>query len=526
MKSFSVVGKLSNAEYVFQSHSLASSTNGNYPCFAHPLFAPHCNDIYSFALMKCRVFNLQRNSTSFIHAFRVILVTKSQFWIGCIGVAEYNFEPNYENIDQILDIDKYFTLLPFAERETYYDSSCWTQCLIPTVDASENEMLEVDDTNTSHKIESTKAARIIGFEIPKQTNHSSVAEKEKEELPAAPIQMQSFRFPAPMDDLWLSDFFPLQIENEETLDPDLWNQMDKSVFQQRFWYVYKSEKFPKYMFPSVFHRFVAELLHNRENEFVDSVSEKERWLSAVFDSIHGVAFARNQLPEKTKEKIMKEWSLQSSKKDSLLNQLRFERFDFFFERLGKPILELIPWGQFASSWTFCSPVLENTLRECLLWYAVDHLMIHHDQDTKYSSMNSLSSLPSCRYLRVRHAIRLYEDWDINLLREFCTLHQMDSMKELKVWKEYRNLFLNDQVLSNDMIPQGNGDWIYDEFVPLLAKQKLANSTRAKETVKWMNAIFKTEKKEDAKKQRMQLKVCIVRDLVRGNVQIDDYLSVK
>ena len=141
-------------------------------------------------------------------------------------------------------------------------------------------------------------------------------------------------------------------------------------------------------------------------------------------------------------------------------------------------------------------------------------------------MNSLSSLPSCRYLRVRHAIRLYEDWDINLLREFCTLHQMDSMKELKVWKEYRNLFLNDQVLSNDMIPQGNGDWIYDEFVPLLAKQKLANSTRAKETVKWMNAIFKTEKKEDAKKQRMQLKVCIVRDLVRGNVQIDDYLSVK
>lgn len=528
---FTVYGKLSGAEYVFQTHSLSCTTNGNYPCFAAALFQDNkdCRDsatVYSFALMKCRVFNV--SPSTFIHAFRVILVTRSLHWVGCIGVAEYKEAPNYENIDLVLNVEKSFSLIPASQRFVFYNENAWKQCTIPSnwnEQENEKENYEQEESRASLKETtngSSKVARIIGFELPSSPSFtentsissSSSTKPRESENHRIPMPVKSLRFPAPMDDLWLSDFFPLQIEGEN--DSVNWKEVDSEVFKQRFWYLYKSEKFPNRVFPSIFHRFVFELFETRTppKSNTEAFGEKEEWIAQVFQNgevFHGVAFARQCLQESTKQEIMKEWSQQSASRNSLLTKLRFERFDFFFDRLGRPILELIPWGQYQSTWNFVAPVLENTLRECFVWYCVDHVLAN--------------SSPGCNYLHVRHAIRLYEEWDIQLLREFAQSSNCSSAKELKFWKEYQSIFLEEPALQQLSFEkqEPTGDWIYDDFLPKLATCKMLQLRSEKETIWWLSALNKHD--QNLRSLRLAIKRTMVRDIIRGGIILHDYITL-
>lgn len=502
---FTVKGKLSGADYVFSTHLLPKSSQGEYPCFAAPLFEERGEDAYSFCLLKCRVFPQNAKCTSFFHAYRVFLVTKTHQWIGCVGVAEYDNEPNFEDIDRLLDAQKCFSLIPLKERFVFYPESYWEACRIPApaVEAEEKELATATELKKRKRQEDSPPV-VFGFQLGAEEEGAVKEAPAPGPTPApVPAPVRAFRFPDTVDDMWFTDFYPLEVDA-----PASWREMDAAAFTTRFWYLFRVPEYPKYLFTGVFPRFLCYMLEKGVSGKSDL--EKDELLEAMFgnNQIRGSASLRSELDEKTKQKVMQEWSMQSVLPDSALNKFRFERFDYFFDRLGRCILELIPWGQPANEWLFVSPLLESTMRECFVYYAADHTLCKKGNESR------------------RKFLRVANDWDVDLLHRFAVAGT--GTDEKTVWRKYQEQFKIEPVDAGEAEEgAGGSDWLFGELFPFLAKTKFVSSgvvKRDAEAVHWLSKLLKREKKEEDRKLiRRAAKVCMLRDILRGEINVRDYL---
>ena len=130
---------------------------------------------------------------------------------------------------------------------------------------------------------------------------------------------------------------------------------------------------------------------------------------------------------------------------------------------------------------------------------------------------------------------MYEEWDIALLREFVANDLCSPIKEQKVWKEYRSLFLEKKQELKDPMEPVHDDWVFDEFIPLLADYISTSTTASatdREAWNWVHRLSKQQEEHSrnfsaaqSREIRQALKKCMVRDIVRGKVASADYLLV-
>ena len=279
MNSFLVQGKRSKANYTLTAQYMPET--GQFPCYATPLFDDD-EAFYAFSLVKWLVFP-DAVSGKNIHSYKIVLVTTSQLWVGCIGVAEFEDpDPSADDLDRLLDVQSSFSLL--SPKANQYPESYWKQCIVKT------------EKESAHEPAQPPAA---------QPKFVFTTKREKPEFriyewrPArTPI---SFSFSG--DEQQCFDFYPIQAA---------------AAAVERFYWKGDS-------FLSVFHCFV-ECLHPTMGK----------------RSISTTSALRRSLDSKVLAFVEAEWVKQSVDEHSLLWQIRFARW--MQTTVGQKLVSEIPWG--------------------------------------------------------------------------------------------------------------------------------------------------------------------------------------
>lgn len=304
---FTVTGKITGALYYLQPHHLTQMLDCSpYAC---ALFRPKNKTLFSIVLVPWKRFPWREQ---IVYISKIVLVSPEGTWIGCVGIAEYDGDYAVGDIENLLNVEKYFSIVPIDH---------------PAYRAEEWQVAQIGEILAE----------------PKKEEKAVEAPKEEEVVPAALI----YPLVAAPEEASASESDLVSFGDNEFMATDEYPLRDKDVEEDEILFI----EGVKYPLPSNFHRFAHLELKKKKisEEVMDALfGEDEDDDPTGSESLKIKLEARGLLSEilAAREEQNKWIEVKGSSRREVpaLWKMRSDRFTYF-SSIGESIFLNIPWGR-------------------------------------------------------------------------------------------------------------------------------------------------------------------------------------